>query len=127
MTSNVGFHEINVGFNNSNSKISRLNDNFSIPFMNRVDKVICFNFLNEDNILKIIRMQLRDFKNKYSDKIKIKISKDVENEILSLSNYEEYGARKISKIIKDRLESFVIDEIIDGKTEVYIKNLKQNV
>ena len=127
MTSNVGFHEINVGFNNSNSKISRLNDNFSIPFMNRVDKVICFNFLNENNILKIIRMQLRDFKNKYSDKIKIKISKDVENEILSLSNYEEYGARKISKIIKDRLESFVIDEIIDGKTEVYIKNLKQNV
>ena len=127
MTSNVGFHEINVGFNNSNSKISRLNDNFSIPFMNRVDKVICFNFLNEDNILKIIRIQLRDFKNKYSDKIKIKISKDVENEILSLSNYEEYGARKISKIIKDRLESFVIDEIIDGKTEVYIKNLKQNV
>ena len=127
MTSNVGFHEINVGFNNSNSKISRLNDNFSIPFMNRVDKVICFNFLNEDNILKIIRMQLRDFKNKYSDKIKIKISKEVENEILSLSNYEEYGARKISKIIKDRLESFVIDEIIDGKTEVYIKNLKQNV
>ena len=127
MTSNVGFHEINVGFNNSNSKISRLNDNFSIPFMNRVDKVICFNFLNEDNILKIIRMQLRDFKNKYSDKIKIKISKDVENEILSLSNYEEYGARKISKIIKDSLESFVIDEIIDGKTEVYIKNLKQNV
>ena len=127
MTSNVGFHEINVGFNNSNSKISRLNDNFSIPFMNRVDKVICFNFLNEDNILKIIRMQLRDFKNKYSDKIKIKISKDVETEILSLSNYEEYGARKISKIIKDRLESFVIDEIIDGKTEVYIKNLKQNV
>ena len=127
MTSNVGFHEINVGFNNSNSKISRLNDNFSIPFMNRVDKVICFNFLNEDNILKIIRMQLRNFKNKYSDKIKIKISKDVENEILSLSNYEEYGARKISKIIKDRLESFVIDEIIDGKTEVYIKNLKQEV
>ena len=127
MTSNVGFHEINVGFNNSNSKISRLNDNFSIPFMNRVDKVICFNFLNEDNILKIIRMQLRDFKNKYSDKIKIKISKDVENEILSLSNYEEYGARKIAKIIKDKIETIVIDKIIDGKTEVYIKNLKQNV
>ena len=127
MTSNVGFHEINVGFNNSNSKISRLNDNFSIPFMNRVDKVICFNFLNEDNILKIIRMQLRDFKNKYSDKIKIKISKDVENEILSLSNYEEYGARKIAKIIKDKIETIVIDKIIDGKTEVYIKNLKQEV
>ena len=127
MTSNVGFHEINVGFNNKNTKISRLNDSFSIPFMNRVDKVICFNSLNEDDILKIIRMNLKNFKDKYSDKIKIKISKEVENEILNLSNYEEYGARKIGKIIKDKLETIVIDKIIDGKEEVYIKNLKQEV
>ena len=127
MTSNVGFHEINVGFNNKNTKISRLNDSFSVPFMNRVDKVICFNSLNEDDILKIIRMNLKNFKDKYSDKIKIKISKEVENEILNLSNYEEYGARKINKIIKDKIETIVIDKIIDGKEEIYIKNLKQEV
>ena len=127
MTSNVGFHEINVGFNNKNTKISRLNDNFSIPFMNRVDKVICFNSLNEEDILKIIKMNLKKFKEKYSDKIRIRISKEVENEILNLSNYEEYGARKINKIIKDKIETIVIDKIIDGKDEVYIKNLKQEV
>ena len=127
MTSNVGFHEINVGFNNKNTKISRLNDNFSIPFMNRVDKVICFNPLNEEDILKIVRMQLKEFKDKYSDKIKIRISKEVENEIVSLSNYEEYGARKIAKIIKDKIETIVIDKIIDGKEDIYIKDLKQEV
>ncbi len=127
MTSNVGFHEINVGFNNKNTKISRLNDSFSIPFMNRVDKVICFNPLNEEGILKIIRMNLKKFKDKYSKKIKIRISKEVEKEILNLSNYEEYGARKIAKIIKDKIETIVIDKIIDGKEEVYIKNLKQEV
>lgn len=127
MTSNVGFHEINVGFNNKNTKISRLNDSFSIPFMNRVDKVICFNPLNEEDILKIIRMNLKKFKDKYSKKIKIRISKEVEKEILNLSNYEEYGARKIAKIIKDKIETIVIDKIIDGKEEVYIKNLKQQV
>ena len=127
MTSNVGFHEINVGFNNKNTKISRLNDSFSIPFMNRVDKVICFNSLNEEDILKIIKMNLKKFKEKYSDKIRIRISKEVENEILNLSNYEEYGARKIAKIIKDKIETIVIDKIIDGKNEVYIKNLKQEV
>ena len=89
--------------------------------------MICFNSLNEEDILKIIRMQLREFKNKYKDKIKVRISKEVEREILSLSNYEEYGARKISKIIKDKIETIVIDKIIDGKEEVYIKNLKQEV
>ena len=127
MTSNVGFHEINVGFNNKNTKISRLNDSFSIPFMNRVDKVICFNSLNEEDILKIIKMNLKKFKEKYSDKIKVKVSREVENEILNLSNYEEYGARKIAKIIKDKIETIVIDKIIDGKSEIYIKNLKQEV
>ena len=127
MTSNVGFHEINVGFNNKNTKISRLNDSFSIPFMNRVDKVICFNSLNEEDILKIIKMNLKKFKEKYSDKIKVKVSREVENEILNLSNYDEYGARKINKIIKDKIETIVIDKIIDGKNEVYIKNLKQKV
>ncbi len=127
MTSNVGFHEINVGFNNKNTKISRLNDNFSIPFMNRVDKVICFNSLNEEDILRIVRMQLKVFRDKYKDKIKIKISKEVENEILTLSNYEEYGARKIAKIIKDKIETIVIDKIIDGKEDIYIKDLKQEV
>ena len=126
MTSNVGFHEINVGFNN-NMKTSRLNDSFSIPFMNRVDKVICFNPLNEDDIYKIVRMQLKEFKDKYSEKINIKISKEAFNEIVNLSNYEEYGARKIAKIIKDKIETIVIDKIIDGETEVYIKNLKQEV
>ena len=127
MTSNVGFHEINVGFNNKNTKISRLNDSFSIPFMNRVDKVICFNSLNEEDILKIIKMNLKKFKEKYSDKIKVKVSREVENEILNLSNYDEYGARKINKIIKDKIETIVIDKIIDGKSEIYIKNLKQKV
>ena len=127
MTSNVGFHEINVGFNHKNTKISRLNDSFSIPFMNRVDKVICFNPLNEEEILRIVRMQLKEFKDKYGDKIKIKFSKEVENEIVSLSNYEEYGARKISKIIKDKIETIVIDKIIDGNEVVYIKDLKQEV
>ena len=126
MTSNVGFHEINVGFNN-NMKTSRLNDSFSIPFMNRVDKVICFNPLNEDDIYKIVRMQLKEFKDKYSEKINIKISKEAFNEIVNLSNYEEYGARKIAKIIKDKIETIVIDKIIDGETDVYIKNLKQEV
>ena len=73
MTSNAGFHEINVGFNNE-FRTSRLNESFSVPFMNRVDKVIKFNDLNENDVKKIIKLELKNFKNKYKDKIKIKIS-----------------------------------------------------
>jgi len=43
MTSNIGFHDNNVGFNKNKKLNNKLNDSFSIPFMNRVDSVIKFN------------------------------------------------------------------------------------
>jgi ATP-dependent Clp protease ATP-binding subunit ClpC len=127
MTSNVGFHEANLGFNNMNSERVKLNDNFSIPFMNRVDNVIVFNSLSKDDILKIINMKLKQFKLKYKGKINIKLSRQINEEICDLSNFKDYGARKIDKIIKDKLESIVIDGIINNNKDIYIKSLKIEV
>ena len=126
MTSNAGFHEINVGFNNE-FRTSRLNESFSVPFMNRVDKVIKFNDLNENDVKKIIKLELKNFKNKYKDKIKIKISNEIIDEIISLTDYKIYGARKIKKVIKDKVENIVIDGIIEDKKEIIINSLKQSV
>ena len=126
MTSNAGFHEINVGFNNE-FRTSRLNESFSVPFMNRVDKVIKFNDLNENDVKKIIKLELKNFKNKYKDKIKIKISNEIIDEIISLTDYKIYGARKIKKVIKDKVENIVIDGIIEDKKEIMINSLKQGV
>ena len=106
-------------------KIFQLNENFSIPFINRVDNIIEFNYLNDDDIKKIIDLKINDLKGKYKNRIKIKIDKDIYNEILRLSNYKTYGARKIDKIIKDKVEIQIIDSIIDDAEEVYIKNLMQ--
>lgn len=123
MTSNTGFHDISVGFNKSITKQTKLNNIFSVPFMNRVDKVIVFNSLTKEDILKIINKNIVEFKEKYKNKIKIRISKDVINQILELSEYDIYGARKIAKIIKDKLEMIVIDKIIENEDEVVIKTL----
>ncbi len=127
MTSNVGFHDINVGFNSDNKVKTKLNDKFSIPFMNRVDSVIAFNNLNEDDITKIINIKLKDLKEKYKNKIDIKIEQSVINKLIKETNYEEYGARKVSKIIKDELETLIIEALIDNKTEIDIKEIGQTV
>ncbi len=127
MTSNVGFHDINVGFNNENKVKTKLNDKFTIPFMNRVDSVITFNNLTENDITKIINLKLKDLKEKYKGKIEIKIASKVINDIVKETNYEEYGARKVSKIIKDEVETIIIEALIDNKTEVYIKEIGQTV
>jgi len=127
MTSNVGFHDINVGFNNENKVKTKLNDQFSIPFMNRVDSVITFNNLNENDITKIINMKLKDLKDKYKDKIDIKIASKVIDDIIKETNFEEYGARKVNKVIKDEIETIIIEALIDNKTEIQIKEMGQTV
>ena len=127
MTSNVGFHDINVGFNNESKVKTKLNDKFSIPFMNRVDSVIKFNSLNEKDITKIVNMKLKDLREKYKDKINIKLAPKVINDIIKQTNFEEYGARKVNKVIKDEIETLVIEALIDNKTEINIKEIGQTV
>jgi len=127
LTSNIGFHDINVGFRNDNKVNTKLNGKFSIPFMNRVDNVIIFNALTYEDIMKIINNKIKDIKNKYKEKILIRISKKIIDEIAIKSNYEEYGARKISKIIKDTIESQIVEALINNKESIYIKEIKQTV
>ena len=125
MTSNVGFLNSNVGFNNNVSENSKLNDNFSIPFINRVDNVVEFNCLNEDSIIKIINMKIKKIKDKYSKQISVKIGGNVLSDIVNMCNYKVYGARKIDKIIKDKIENQIIDSIIDDKNDIFIDTIMQ--
>ncbi len=123
MTTNVGFEHNKIGFGNSQS-IQKIKDVFGIPFINRIDNIINFNMLDSEIIEKIIRKQLINLKNKYKDK-KITISKNVIKDIISECNYKEYGARKIDKIIKQHIESEIVDSIINDKDEITIKELKE--
>ena len=40
-----------------------------------------------------------------------------------MSNYREFGARKIDKIIKSQIESIIIDNIINLNEKVDIKTI----
>ncbi len=121
MTSNVGFLENNVGFN-SNSK-TKLDENFSIPFMNRVDNVVKFNYLSGDDIDNITLMKLGELKKKYADRISVKYGDSLVKDVRDLSNFDVYGARKIGKILKDKIETQIIDSIIDEESEIIIDNV----
>ena len=49
------------------------------------------------------------------------------NDIIKETNFEEYGARKVSKVIKDEIETLVIEALIDNQTEIQIKEIGQTV
>lgn len=124
MTSNIGFNEENIGFNKSKSKvIEKLKENFSIPFINRIDNILIFDKLEKKHIEQLIEKNIFEIKRKYLKNIKLDIDKKVYEEIIKESNYEEFGARKIEKIIKDKIENQIIDKIITNNNEIHINQL----
>ena len=124
MTTNIGFKENTMGFNSNEDKLSKLLESFDSAFINRIDNVIVFNKLNKDIIRKLIVNKLDKIKEKYSN---LNIDKKVIDEIILESNYETFGARKIDKIIKDKVENQIIEKIINDDTDLFIKSINQFV
>lgn len=128
MTSNVGFEKNSIGFNkvNDNMMINSLKSYFSTSFINRIDSVMIFDRLSEDDIRKIINNKLSEVSNRFSS-IKINYADSLISEIISESNYNEFGARKLDKIISKGIENIIIEAIINNDKEVFIDSLnKQN-
>ena len=122
MTTSKGSHKINIGFNKNKNEHNELNEFFSPGFINRIDSIINFNYLNKKDILSIIKLELNNIKKKYNN-IHINLNTSIINEILDESNYQEFGARKIPKIIENKLEGIIIDKIIDNKKEINIDSI----
>lgn len=123
MTTNKGTESKEIGFiTNNNKEIKELKESFNIALLNRIDNIITFNTLNKQDITKIINKHIIKLKNKYKE-YQINISKNIINELIDLSEYSIYGARQIEKIIKNKLENIIIDEILDNKKTINIDSI----
>lgn len=129
MTSNIGFNNNSIGFSeNKNKVLTNLKESFSLPFINRLDNVVIFNRLTKENITDIVTKRIKNLEEKYKNKnIKIKVSKKVIEEIIDKCDYNEYGARKIDKIIKNEIDNLIIEEVLKGNNNISIKTIKQLV
>ena len=111
----------------NNSSIKQL---FSLEFRNRLDKVVLFNSLNKEILLKIVNKNLQDLQQNLLEKnIYLTIS-DKAKEYLVEHGYEpSMGARPlkrmIDKLIKNPLSYKILFEHISGKLEAFI-DIKNN-
>ncbi len=123
MTTNLGKNKNSIGFNTNEKEINQeLKDNFNIAFLNRIDDIITFNSLNKQNITIIINQKLDALKNKFKE-ANITISDSVLEEIINESNYIDFGARKIDKIIKNHIENAIIDNLINDNINIHIDSI----
>ena len=125
MTSNIGFEEIKVGFNQNKEDevLSSLKNAFSPSFINRIDNIITFNSLNKNNLIDIINNRINYIKDKYNN-ITINIDNNTLEEIITKCNYHEYGARKVNKVLSNIVENKVVDAIINKEQNITITSNK---
>ncbi|MBR3660312.1 MAG: ATP-dependent Clp protease ATP-binding subunit [Bacilli bacterium] len=126
MTSNQASNINSIGFNNNKDIIIKntLKEVFTTEFLNRLDFVINFNDLTKQDIKLIIEKELYKVKNKFKNqKIELVIQKQVVNDIIAMSSYEQYGARQIKKIIEDKVDNIVIDNLLINNKKIEISHI----
>ena len=133
MTSNIGARLITdkkmLGFSKDNVKeeqekeyqnikkevMTELKKTFRPEFINRIDEIIVFHKLTEEELTKIVDIMLEQIKKRLIEKeIKIEIDKSAKDLIIEKGTDTNYGARPLRRAIQTILEDKIAEEILDG-------------
>ena len=123
MTSNAGSDrkDGSVGFGKSLSEqtqekaIKALSEFLRPEFINRVDEVICFNKLTEENFRAIAIIMLRDLKQALSERgLEFTWDESVIDALVKKSYSVTYGARNLRRTIQKELEDPIAQKIIES-------------
>lgn len=129
MTSNVGQRKAQdfgggLGFaSSSNGNFEsiikkELNKQFSPEFLNRIDDLILFNHLNEENLEKILDNELEKMKPRFSSLgIRVNIKPDLKKEITRIGYDPKYGARPLKRVIQKYVEDTIANLMLSGEIE----------
>lgn len=143
MTSNVGAKKASelgggIGFNsdevtNKKSIIDKeLRKKFTPEFLNRIDKIVHFNSLTDENLKTIVKLECGKFSKRMAD---LGLDVDFDEEVYDVLHKEaiskkEYGARPIIRIIQDKIEDEITELLLENDYEkgyvfrVYVKDDK---
>jgi len=131
MTSNIGVKKIQdfgsgVGFGTTAKKsqedsftqktiMSSLQKKFAPEFLNRIDEVIIFNSLSEQNIHSIIEIELEKLYERINELgYKIKLSKKAKDFLCKKGYDKKYGARPLKRTIQKHVEDLIAAEILNS-------------
>lgn len=121
MTSNAGSNLNNnsIGFGNTTINkgkiMDSLKDVFRPEFLNRVDEIVTFDALTQNQLLKIVDLMLNDTQKALNEKdIKMKISKEAKMYILDKGTDIKFGARPLRRAIQRYVEDELSEMILRG-------------
>ncbi|MEO6331447.1 MAG: AAA family ATPase, partial [Gemmatimonadaceae bacterium] len=126
MTSNVGARDITKGkslgfvadnrgsFERMSEKVKdEMQKVFNPEFLNRLDDVIVFHPLSEDNIRDIVSIVLRDVQNRLGDEqINLKLTDPALGFLVKHGYDQDYGARPLKRAIQRYIEDPLSEKIL---------------
>jgi ATP-dependent Clp protease ATP-binding subunit ClpB len=127
MTSNIGSHRIldyRGSFDGAEYAIMRatvldeLRQHFRPEFLNRVDEIIVFHALTEDELLTIVDIQLQRLLRRLTERrITLHLSDEAKRHIVKVGYDPHYGARPLKRTIQKELETPLGRKILSGEIQ----------
>ena len=123
MTSNAGSdrRDGSVGFGRSLSEQSKdkamkaLSEFLRPEFLNRVDEIICFNRLSDENFRSIAGIMLGELRENLEEHgVALRWDESVIDRLVKTSYSVTYGARNLRRTIQREIEDGVAEKIIDS-------------
>ncbi|MDP8299395.1 MAG: ATP-dependent chaperone ClpB [Candidatus Tantalella remota] len=120
MTSNIGSQYF-VDGTNGKEDISRLvmedvKKHFRPEFLNRLDEMVIFNRLSEDDIVKIVDLELKNITGRLAERdISVEITNAAEKELAKRGYDPDYGARPLKRLIQREIQDKMALEILKGE------------
>ncbi|MFO7780107.1 MAG: AAA family ATPase, partial [Spirochaetia bacterium] len=125
MTSNLG-SDLILGANKPEDKWSEiqtlLHSTFKPEFINRLDEIIMFHRLSEEQIAKIVDLEIARVEQRLAErKISIELTEPAKTLLARLGYDPAFGARPLKRTITSRLQNplakrLLSDEFVDGDT-----------
>lgn len=130
MTSNIGTDKIlnkkSLGFdmNTNNSQntynivMEELKKYFKPELINRIGEKIVFNTLNQDDVVKVVELELKKVLKRIEEKgFSITIGKEVKEFIANIGYEKEYGARPLKRAIVENVENVIARSIFNKEID----------
>ena len=131
MTSNIGVKKMQdfgagIGFGKSNNVYAdqelkkqmlnkELKNYFAPEFINRLDEIIVFNTLNDEDVKKIVMVEINKLSSRLAGlKLNITFDQSVIDFVSKVGFDEVYGARPLKRAIQEKLEDYISDEVLRG-------------
>ena len=99
--------------------MAELKKQFRPEFINRIDEIIVFHKLQNEELKQIVNILLKQVQNRMKEQgMQVEITEEVKEKVLEKGVDNNYGARPLKRAIQNMIEDKIAEAILDGKIQV---------